>query len=50
MERGNFLELLDSFVDHGWVDEIDRENIERIDKSFILQDFAGKEKRTSSTG
>jgi predicted transposase/invertase (TIGR01784 family) len=38
-----FLELLDSFVDQGWVTKLDRDHITRIDKSFILQDFAGKE-------
>jgi predicted transposase/invertase (TIGR01784 family) len=38
-----FLELLDSFVDQGWVTKLDRDHIARIDKSFILQDFAGKE-------
>src|SRR5690554_1009561 len=38
-----FLELLKSFVRQGWVEEIDESNIVRVDKSFILQDFKGKE-------
>ena len=38
-----FLELLQSFVDMGWVSLIDPEAITRIDKSYILQDFSEKE-------
>ncbi len=38
-----FLELVESFVDKGWVESIDRQAITRIDKSYILQDFSGKE-------
>jgi predicted transposase/invertase (TIGR01784 family) len=38
-----FLELLQSFVDMGWVSQIDSEAITRIDKSYILQDFSEKE-------
>ena len=38
-----FLELLRSFVDMGWVSQIDPEAIIRIDKSYILQDFSEKE-------
>jgi predicted transposase/invertase (TIGR01784 family) len=38
-----FLELLDSFVDQSWVKEIDRDNIIRIDKSFIDEKYLKKE-------
>ncbi|MFD0710713.1 Rpn family recombination-promoting nuclease/putative transposase [Paenibacillus sp. GCM10027626] len=38
-----FLELLRSFVKRGWVDQIDEANIIKVDKSYILQDFSGKE-------
>ncbi|NJD01607.1 MAG: Rpn family recombination-promoting nuclease/putative transposase [Ruminiclostridium sp.] len=38
-----FIQLLRSFVEQGWVSRLDEGNIERIDKSFILQDFKGKE-------
>lgn len=38
-----FVELLRSFVDQGWVSKIDENNVERIDKSFILKDFREKE-------
>jgi hypothetical protein len=34
-----FLELLDSFVDQGWVKEIDRDKILLLDKSFIEEEF-----------
>ena len=38
-----FLQLLKSFVDKSWVNDIDEDNVENINKSFILQDFKGKE-------
>ncbi|HOJ10626.1 MAG TPA: Rpn family recombination-promoting nuclease/putative transposase [Clostridiales bacterium] len=38
-----FIQLLKSFVDQDWVNKIDEESAEKIDKSFILQDFSGKE-------
>ncbi len=38
-----FIQLLKSFVGQDWVNKIDEESVERIDKSFILQDFKGKE-------
>jgi len=38
-----FVQLLRSFVEQGWVSRLDEGNVERIDKSFILQDFKGKE-------
>jgi predicted transposase/invertase (TIGR01784 family) len=38
-----FVELLRSFVNQGWVNKIDENDIERIDKSFILKDFREKE-------
>src|SRR5690554_4333700 len=38
-----FLELLESFVDSGWVQAIDPESITKIDKSYILPDFQEKE-------
>jgi hypothetical protein len=34
-----FLELLDSFVDQGWVKKIDRDKILLLDKSFIEEEF-----------
>ncbi len=38
-----FLQLLRSFVDKSWVNSIDEDSVEYINKSFILQDFKGKE-------
>lgn len=38
-----FLELLRSFVDMGWISQIDPEAITRIDTTQILQDFSEKE-------
>src|SRR5690554_1908033 len=38
-----FLELLESFVDSGWVQAIDPETITKIDKSYTLPDFQEKE-------
>jgi hypothetical protein len=34
-----FLELLDSFVDQGWVAEIERKQIIRINKKFVYPEF-----------
>lgn len=38
-----FIELLRSFVRQEWVKDIDETDIVKIDKSYILQDFADKE-------
>ena len=38
-----FLELLRSFVKHDWVESIDENSILKVDKSYILNDFSGKE-------
>lgn len=38
-----FVQLLRSFVEQGWVHKIDEGDVERIDKSFISQDFEDKE-------
>jgi hypothetical protein len=38
-----FIELLRTFVKQGWVEKIDEGKVARVDKSFILQDFKGKE-------
>ena len=38
-----FLEMLRSFVKRGWVDQIDEAHVIKVDKSFILPDFRGKE-------
>ena len=41
--RRIFLQLLNTFVKQGWVEEIDEENMMLVNKSFILQDFKDKE-------
>ena len=41
--RRIFLQLLNTFVKQGWVEEIDEKNMMLINKSFILQDFKDKE-------
>ena len=38
-----FMDLLRSFVKSDWVELIREEDLVRVDKSFILQDFSGKE-------
>jgi hypothetical protein len=38
-----FLEMLDTFVNAGWVSQIDAQSITRIDHSYILPDFSGRE-------
>ncbi|HBN83772.1 MAG TPA: hypothetical protein DDZ89_07995 [Clostridiales bacterium] len=38
-----FVQLLKSFVKQSWVNDIDEDNVENINKSFILNDFKGKE-------
>jgi predicted transposase/invertase (TIGR01784 family) len=38
-----FIELLQSFVDRGWVEQIDESHLIKVDKSYILQDFREKE-------
>ena len=41
--RRIFLQLLNTFVKQGWVEEIDEKNMMLVNKSFILQDFKDKE-------
>jgi hypothetical protein len=41
--RKAFMQLLRYFVGADWVSLIDEQALIRVDKSFILQDFAGKE-------
>ncbi|WP_270170444.1 Rpn family recombination-promoting nuclease/putative transposase [Paenibacillus sp. SYP-B4298] len=38
-----FMQLLRSFVRRGWVEHIDEAGMIRVDKSFVLPDFSGKE-------
>jgi predicted transposase/invertase (TIGR01784 family) len=38
-----FLELLDCFVDQGWVKQLDRNQIILVNKSFVLPEFVKKE-------
>ncbi|ERI07113.1 Rpn family recombination-promoting nuclease/putative transposase [Aneurinibacillus aneurinilyticus] len=38
-----FVDLLRSFVKQGWIEQIDDTNVIKVDKSYILQDFADKE-------
>ncbi len=38
-----FLEMIRSFVHRGWVNHIDEAHMIKVDKSFILPDFRGKE-------
>src|SRR5690625_3548109 len=38
-----FLQLLRSFVNKDWVDQIEETQLEKTDKSYILQDFGEKE-------
>ncbi|HEX3044947.1 MAG TPA: Rpn family recombination-promoting nuclease/putative transposase [Bacillota bacterium] len=38
-----FLELLESFVDQGWVTELDHKQISRINKRFVYPEFIEKE-------
>jgi len=38
-----YIQLLKSFVDKEWVDQIDESTAELVDKSFILPDFQEKE-------
>ncbi|MGD8401297.1 MAG: Rpn family recombination-promoting nuclease/putative transposase [Bacillota bacterium] len=41
--RNVFLELLDCFVDQGWVKQLDRNQIILVNKSFVLPEFVKKE-------
>jgi hypothetical protein len=41
--KRTFLEFLRSFVENGWVEKIYEDNIVRVDKKYVLQDFAQKE-------
>ena len=38
-----FIQLLRSFVNQDWVDQVDKTQLIRVDKSYILQDFHDKE-------
>ncbi|WP_341414366.1 Rpn family recombination-promoting nuclease/putative transposase [Paenibacillus filicis] len=38
-----FVELIQSFVDQGWVTQVDEKHLTKMDKSYILQDFREKE-------
>jgi hypothetical protein len=38
-----FLELLRSFMHQNWVKQIQEENLQRIDKSYVSSDFTGQE-------
>ena len=38
-----FVELLQSFVDMGWVSQIDPDTLTKMDTTYILQDFTEKE-------
>lgn len=38
-----FLQLIRSFVKHGWAEQIDEANLEYINRTFVLQDFKDKE-------
>lgn len=38
-----FLELLQSFVNMGWVSQIDADSLTKMDTTYILQDFSEKE-------
>lgn len=38
-----FVDLLRSFVKQGWIEQIDDTHVIKVDKSYILQDFADKE-------
>ncbi|MED0672662.1 hypothetical protein P4S95_21065 [Aneurinibacillus aneurinilyticus] len=37
-----FMDLLRSFVKQKWVEQVDESTIIKVDKSYILQDFADK--------
>lgn len=38
-----FVELIRSFVQRGWVEAIDEEQVEEITHTFVLQDFKRQE-------
>lgn len=38
-----FMQLVRSFIRRGWVEHIDEAGMIRVDKSFVLPDFSGKE-------
>ncbi|MTI96911.1 MAG: Rpn family recombination-promoting nuclease/putative transposase [Firmicutes bacterium] len=38
-----FLQLLQSFVQEEWVEQMTSDNVTRVDKSFILPDFQNRE-------
>lgn len=38
-----FLQLVRTFMKRGWVDHIDESHLFKVDKSFVLPDFSGKE-------
>lgn len=41
--KSNFLDLLKSFVKESWVEQIDEDDLEAVDNSFILKDYKEKE-------
>lgn len=41
--RKLFQEVIEQYIEVGWKKELDLEKAERMDKSFILQDFAERE-------
>lgn len=41
--KKTFLELLQTFVDEGWVREIKEDDLTLVNKSYVLQDFSDKE-------
>jgi len=38
-----FLQLIKSFIKHGWAEQIDEASLELVDRTFVLQDFRDKE-------
>ena len=38
-----FMQLLRSFIRTGWTEQVEEASLEKINKSFILQDFKDKE-------
>ena len=38
-----FVQLVKSFVRHGWAEQVDEASLELIDRTFVLQDFQNKE-------
>jgi len=38
-----FLQLIRSFIKHGWAEQIDEASLELVNRTFVLQDFQDKE-------